>query len=101
MAAPPRPARGARPLAVLDLAARQGRENFLNQPACGFGAELDRDPLTPAVSLVDEVDAERMVELRVIGMVVIDIGGVDPHPAVGALGAAMEAGLLDDVRAHG
>src|SRR5262245_24619713 len=34
-------------------------------------------------------------------MVVVDIGGVDPHPAVRTLGAAQKLGLLDDVRAHG
>src|SRR5215510_10007964 len=63
-------------------------------------ALLRRDPLAPACRLVDEVDTERMVERRVEGMVIVDVGGIDPHPAVRSLGAAVELGLLDDIRAH-
>src|SRR5262249_25969622 len=91
--------RGVR-AAVFDLAARQRRENFLDQTARRFRAQLDGDALAAALGLVEEVDAERMVEGRVEGVIVVDVGGVDPHPAVRPLGAAHELRLLDDVRAH-
>src|SRR5712691_11055092 len=92
--------RGARRPAVLDLAARQCREDFLDQLARWFRAQLDRDALAAALGLVDEVDTQHMVERRMEGVVVIDVGGVDPHPAARPLGAAHELRLLDDVRAH-
>src|SRR5262249_25981717 len=60
-----------------------------------------RTPLAPPIRFADEVDAERVIERRVEGMIVVDVGGVDPHPAVRPLGAAQKLGLLDDVRAHG
>jgi len=56
-----------RRLAVLDLAGRQRGEDLRHQFARGLRAQLDRDPLAPACRLVDEVDAERMVERRVKG----------------------------------
>src|SRR5215472_15560748 len=71
------------------------------QLARGRRAQFHRDALAPAVRFADEVDAERVIERRVEGVIVIDVGGVDPHPAVWPLGAAQELGLLDDVRAHG
>src|SRR6516162_1743700 len=89
-----------RRLAVLNLAAGQGGEDLRNQLARGGRAQFHRDALARAVRFADEVDAERMIKRRVEGMVVIDVGGVDPHPAARPLGAAQELGLLDDVRAH-
>ena len=83
--------------AMLDLAARERGEDLLDQLARGLRAELHRDTLTPALGLVDEVDAECVVERRVKGVIVVDVGGIDPHPAVRSLGAAQEPGLLDDV----
>src|SRR5262249_42582078 len=88
-------------LAVLDLAGRQGGEDLFDQRARRFRTEFDRDPLAPAFGLVDEVDAERVVERRVEGVIVVDIGGIDPHPAVRSLGAAGEPCLLADLGAHG
>src|SRR6266487_3291089 len=88
-------------LAVLDFAAGQGGEDLRNQLARGRRAQFHCDALAPAIRFADEVDAERMIERRVEGMIVVDVGGVDPHPAVRPLGAAQELGLLDDVRAHG
>src|SRR6516162_6433834 len=88
-------------LAVLDFAAGQGGEDLRNQLARGRRAQFHRDALAPAIRFADEVDAERVIERRVEGVIVIDVGGVDPHPAVRPLGAAQELGLLDDVRAHG
>src|SRR5262249_57769899 len=87
-------------LAVLDFATGQGGENLRNQLARGRRAQFHRDALAPAVRFADEVNAERMIERRVEGMVVIDVGGVDPHPTVRPLGAAQELGFLHDVRAH-
>src|SRR6266851_8993781 len=55
---------GLRRPAVLDLAARQRREDFIDQPTRRFRAQLDGDALAAALGLVDEVDAERMVERR-------------------------------------
>src|ERR687887_591612 len=86
--------------AMLDFAAGQGGKNFCHQLARGGGAQFHRDAIAPAIRFADEVDAERMIERRVEGMIVIDIGGVDPHPALGSLGAAQKFGLLNDVRAH-
>src|SRR6266478_5040607 len=89
-----------RGLAMLDFAACQSGENFCHQLARGGRAQFNRDAIVPALRLVDEVDAEGVVERRVEGVIVIDVGCVDPHPAVRPLGAALELGLLDDVRAH-
>src|SRR5262245_15119119 len=89
-----------RRLAVLDFAGGQGGEDLRNQLARGRRAQFDRDALAPAVRFANEVDAERMIKGRMEGMIVVDVGGVDPHPAAGPLGAAEELGLLDDVRAH-
>ena len=81
---------------VLLLAALQRREDRAHQLARRLGADLDRDALAPAVRGIDEVDAERVVERRMERMVVIDVRGVDLHPAA-ALGAAGQSGFLDDV----
>src|SRR5262249_47368051 len=62
--------------------------------------QLERDALASAFRLVGEVDAEHMIELRMEGMIVIDVGGVDTHPPVGALRAPQELCFLDDIRAH-
>ena len=86
--------------AVRGVAARQRRLDLLDQRQRGLPRNLDRDALAPAVGLADEVDAQRMVERRMVGMVVIDVGGVDPHPAARSLGAAGHRGLFDDVGAH-
>src|SRR5262249_26962454 len=82
------------------FAAGQGGQDLRNQLTRGCRAQFHRDALAPAVRFADEVDAERVIERRMEGMIVIDVGGVDPHPAVRPLGAAQELGLLDDVRAH-
>src|SRR5262247_3290808 len=88
-------------LAVLDFATGQGGENLRNQLARGRRAQFHRDALAPAIRFADEVDAECVIERRVEGMIVVDVGSIDPHPAVRPLGAAQKLGLLDDVRAHG
>src|SRR5262249_11613864 len=87
-------------LAVLDFAVGERGENLRDQLARGGCAQFHRHAIAAAGGFANEVDAERMVERRVEGMVVIDIGGVDAHPAVRPLGAAQELSLLDDVRAH-
>ena len=63
--------------------------------------EFDRDPVTATLPFIGEVDGQHMIERRMIGMIEIDIGGVDAHPAFAALGAADESGLFDDIGAHG
>src|ERR1700680_3854703 len=65
-----------------------------------MGAELDRDAAAPALAFIGEVDGQHMVEGGMIRMVEINVGGVDLHPALAALGAADEGGLFDDIRAH-
>src|ERR1043166_6014098 len=86
---------------MADVTARQCRLDPLDQLQRRLPRNLDGDALAPAVGLADEVDAERMVELRLVGMVVVDVGGVDPHPAaVRPLRGADEPGLFNDVRAH-
>src|SRR5258708_6553784 len=75
-------------LAVLDFAAGQGGEDLCHQLARGVRTQFHRDALAPAICFADEVDAERMIERRVEGMIVIHVGGVDPHPALRPLGAA-------------
>src|SRR5438477_516990 len=90
--------RARRRVGMADVAARQRRLDPLDQLQRRLPRNLDGDALAPAVGLADEVDAERMVELRLVGMVVIDVGGVDPHPAaVRSLRGAGEPGLLNDV----
>jgi hypothetical protein len=51
-----------RRLAVLDFAARQSGENLLDQVARGLRAQFHRHAFATAFRLVDEVDAERMIE---------------------------------------
>src|SRR5262245_29418095 len=63
-------------LAVLDFAALQGGEDLRNELARGLGAQFHRHALASALRLVDEIDAERMVERRMEGVVVVDVGGV-------------------------
>src|SRR5436190_19007769 len=92
--------RVVRRLAVLDFAVGQRGENLRYQLARGGRAQFHRHAIASAIRFADEVDAERMIERRVEGMIVIDVRGVDAHPAVRSLGAAQELGLLDDVRAH-
>src|SRR4029077_15654975 len=65
-----------------------------------LGAQLDGDAVATALALVSEVDGEHVIERRIVGMVVIDVGGVDPHPALTPFGAADQRRLFDDVRAH-
>src|SRR5689334_1458972 len=74
--------------AMRGLAARERDHDLRHELPGGGRGQLDRDALTRAVRLADEVDAERMVERRVKGVVEIDIGGIDAHPAAWALGAA-------------
>src|SRR3954452_21819775 len=65
-------------LAVLDFAARQRSENPLDQLARGLGAQFHRHALATAFGLVDEIYAEGMIERRMKGVIIVDIGGVDP-----------------------
>jgi hypothetical protein len=81
---------------VFLFATRQRREDRANEVARRLGADLDRDSLTSAVRGIDEIDAEGMVERCVERMVIIDVCGVDLHPAA-ALGAAGESGFFNDV----
>src|SRR6516164_7888568 len=82
-------------LAVLYFTARQGCKNFFHQLARCICAELDRHALAPALGLVDEIDPESVIELSVERMVVINVGCIDAHPAVRALGAPDELGFLN------
>src|SRR5579863_1158775 len=84
-----------------NLAALQRGKNPLDQRARRIGAELDRDAVVSAFALIGEVDGEYMVERRMIGMIEIDIGGVDRHPAFAALGAADQCRFFDNVGTHG
>src|ERR1043166_7840982 len=86
--------------AVLFLADLKRLQDLLDQLTRRLGAELDCDALASAVRIAGEVDRERVIERRMVRVVVIDVGVVDPHPAPGSLGAADERRLLDDVRAH-
>jgi hypothetical protein len=86
--------------AVLGFPALQRRQDLIDQLARRLRAQFDGDARAAAVRRVDEVDAERMVERRVIRVVEIDIRGVDPHPAIGSLRAAGKRGFPDDVGAH-
>ena len=63
-----------RRLAVLDFAARQSGKNLLDQVARGLRAQFHRHAFTTAFRLVDEVDAERMIERGMEGVIIIDIG---------------------------
>ncbi len=65
-----------------------------------FRAQLDRDAVAAAFTLIGEVDPKHMVERGMIGMIEIDVRGVDPHPALAAFGAADERCLFDDIGAH-
>src|SRR5205814_3690801 len=87
---------------VLTFAIRERGLDLLDQLTGGLRTQFDGDPLTPAGSLVDEIDAERMVQRGVGGMVEVDIGRVDAHPALRSLGAAVAQDRLHyDVGAHG
>src|SRR5215510_13085566 len=86
------------------LAFAIGKRSFdlLDQLAGGLRTELDRNSLASAGGLIDEIDAECVVERRVRRMVVIDICGIDRHPALRSLGTAVAQGCLHhDVGAHG
>jgi hypothetical protein len=73
------------------------RLDLLDQRQRRLARNLDRDPFKPAVGLADEVDAERVVERGMEGMVVVDPRRIDPHPAVRSLGAARHGSPFDDV----
>src|SRR5580704_4866818 len=83
------------------LAARKRGKDSLHQRPRGVGAKLHRHPVAAAFALIGEVDGKHVIERRVIGMVEIDIGGIDPHPAPAALRATDQRSLFDDIRAHG
>ena len=74
---------------VLAFAIRERGLDLLDQLTGGLRAQFDGDALTAAGSLIDEIDAERMVERCVVGMVVIDVGDIDGHPALRSLGATV------------
>ena len=88
---------GMRDLAMLELAARQGGKDFLHQETCRLRAQFHCYPFAAPLRLIDEIDAEGMIERRMERMVVIDVGGVDAHPSVRSLGAAHELRFLDDI----
>src|SRR6516225_5552444 len=88
---------GMRELGMLDLAARQGGKDFLHQETCRLRAQFHCYPFAAPLRLIDEIDAEGMIERRMERMVVIDVGGVDAHPSVRSLGAAHELRFLDDI----
>src|SRR5215468_5382502 len=86
------------------LAFAIGKRGFdlLDQLASGLRTELDRNSLASAGGLIGEIDAECVVERRVRRMVVIDIGGIDRHPPLRSLGAAVaQRRLHHDVGTHG
>src|ERR1700739_1034191 len=89
---------GGRGGAMPHIAARQRRQDALDQGARRLGAQLDGDAVASAFAFIGEVDGEHVIERRVIRMVVIDVRGVDPHPALTTLGAADQRRLFDDVR---
>src|ERR1700722_554759 len=87
---------------VLAFAIGKRRFDLLDQLAGGLRTELDRNSLAPASGLIDEIDSECVVERRVHRVVVIDIGGIDRHPPLRSLGAAVaQRRLHHDVGAHG
>src|ERR1700687_5432177 len=79
---------------VSGFPARQRGKNPLDQSARGIGAELDRDTIAAALTFIGEVDGQHVIEGGMVRMVEIDIGGIDPHPALAALGAADESGFF-------
>src|ERR1700685_1641553 len=86
---------------VRGFTARQCGKNSIDQGARGIGAKLHRDAVAPALAFIGEVDGQHVIEGGVIRMIVIDVGGIDLHPALAALSAADKSGLFDDVGAHG
>jgi len=50
---------------VLLFASLERRQDLPDQLARGGRGELDRDALAAAVGLIDEIDAERVLERRV------------------------------------
>ena len=81
---------------MLALAQFQRRQDRAYEFARGVRADLHGNAFAPAVRRIDEIDRQRVVKLRMERVVVIDVGGVDLHPAA-ALGAADERRFLDDV----
>jgi hypothetical protein len=79
------------------LSTRQRSENSVHKGSRRLGAQLDRHAVAAAFTFIGEVDGEHMVERRVVGMIEIDVRGIDAHPALTAFGAADECGLFDDV----
>src|ERR1700687_4127868 len=89
-----RHSRRGRRRSVSGFPARQRGKNPLDQSARGIGAELDRDTIAAALTFIGEVDGQHVIEGGMVRMVEIDIGGIDPHPALAALGAADESGFF-------
>src|ERR1700756_3157081 len=80
--------------------ARQRGKDARHQGAGGIGAQFDCHAIASTLAFVGEVDRENVVKRRIIRMIEIDIGGVDPHPPFTTFGAADESGLFHDVAAH-
>src|SRR5690349_10896840 len=80
--------------------ARERGKNARHQGAGGIGAQFDRHAVASALAFVGEIDGENVVKRRIIRMIEIDIGGVDPHPPFTAFSAADESGLFHDIAAH-
>src|SRR5262249_43744252 len=87
---------------MLAFAISKRRFDLLDQLAGRLRTELDRNSRAPASGLIYEIDSECVVERRVRRVVVIDIGGIDRHPPLRSLGAAVaQRRLHHDVGAHG
>jgi hypothetical protein len=64
--------RRSRLRAMLGFPARERCQDLSDQRARRLRAQFDRDAFVPAIRRIDEIDAERMVERRVIGVIEID-----------------------------
>ena len=67
------------------FAAGERGKDARHQCAGGIGTQFDRHAVTSALAFIGEVDRKNVVKGRIIRMIEMDIGGVDPHPSFTAL----------------
>src|SRR5262249_51495050 len=87
-------------LRVRRFALLKGGEDLAHKCPGRLGRKLHRHTLSCPIRMAYEINRQRMVEGCVVGMIEVNIGGIDAHPSSCALGAAEDLRLVRDVGAH-
>src|SRR6267378_5401465 len=79
---------------------RQSVEDCFHQSLCRFWTELYSDSRAGSIFVVDEIDVQSMIQLRVSGMIVGDVDLFQLEPSVRTLAATRYFRSLDYACAH-